>query len=143
MTQLPFLPQWPLLANPLALFGVLLFLGLIGGEFSKRALKLPRITGYVLVGVALGASGLKLLDDVLIAQSWIFVDIALGLILFELGRRLHLGWLRRDRWLPATGVAGKRAGVRLYVLARWSGSVCSRCMRRSPRPSVFPLRRPW
>ena len=105
MAQLPFLPHWPLLANPLALFGVLLLVGVVGGEFTKRVLKLPRITGYVLVGMALGASGLKLLDDALIAQSWIFVDIAIGLVLFELGRRLDLGWLRRDPWLAATGVA--------------------------------------
>jgi Kef-type K+ transport system membrane component KefB len=105
MAQLPFLPQWPFTANPLALFGALLLLGVAGGEFIKRVLQLPRITGYVLVGMALGASGLKWLDDALIAQTWIFVDIAIGLVLFELGRRLDLGWLRRDPWLAVTGVA--------------------------------------
>lgn len=105
MSDLPFLPHWPLLTNPLALFGVLLLTGVIGGEAVHRLFKLPRITGYVLVGMALGAGGLKLLDDTLLAQSAIFVDIAIGLVLFELGRRLDMGWLARDPWLAATGVA--------------------------------------
>lgn len=105
MAQLSFLPQWPLLSNPLALFGLLLFAGVIGGELAWRWLRLPRITGYVLAGMALGASGLTLLDEKLIAQAAPFVDIAMGLVLFELGRRLDLGWLNRDPWLAATGIA--------------------------------------
>ncbi|MBI2510261.1 MAG: cation:proton antiporter [Betaproteobacteria bacterium] len=99
-----FLPQYPLPANPLLLFGLLLLAGLAGGELVKRVLNLPRIVGYVLIGLALGASGLNVLDAKLVREAWIFVDIALGLILFELGRRLDFAWLRRDRWLAATGV---------------------------------------
>jgi len=99
-----FLPQYPLTANPLLLFGLLLLAGMIGGEVVKRVIALPRIVGYVLVGLVLGASGLGLLNPKLIGEAWIFVDIALGLILFELGRRLDLTWLRRDPWLAATGV---------------------------------------
>ena len=99
-----FLPQFPLSTNPLLLFGLLLLAGLIGGELVKRVLRLPRIVGYVLIGLALGASGLGVLDAGLVKEAWIFVDIALGLILFELGRRLHFTWLRNDRWLLATGL---------------------------------------
>ena len=102
MTDLGFLPQLPPSPNPLALFGLLLLAGLLGGELVKRVLHLPRITGYVLTGMLLG--GLRLLDGKLMAEAWIFVDIALGLILFELGLRLDLTWLRKDRWLLATGV---------------------------------------
>lgn len=105
MTQYPFLPQWPLLADPLVQFGLLLLAGVIGGEFARRVLRLPSICGYVLVGLALGASGLNLVDEALITQARLFVDIAIGLVLFELGRRLTLGWLRRDPWLGATGIA--------------------------------------
>ena len=99
-----FLPQYPLTANPLLLFGLLLLAGLIGGELAKRVLSAPRIVGYVLTGLALGTSGLKLLDAGLVKEAWIFVDIALGLILYELGRKLDFGWFRRDPWLAATGV---------------------------------------
>jgi len=99
-----FLPQYPFATNPLLLFGLLLLAGLIGGELVKRVLLLPRIIGYVLTGLTLGASGLGMLDAGMVKDAWIFVDIALGLILFELGRRLHFAWLRNDRWLLATGL---------------------------------------
>lgn len=99
-----FLPQYPFPANPVMLFGLLLLAGLVGGELVKRVIRLPRIVGYVLSGLLLGASGVNLLDAKLVNESWIFVDIALGLVLFELGRRLHFTWLRNDRWLLATGL---------------------------------------
>jgi Kef-type K+ transport system membrane component KefB len=98
------LPQFPLAASPLALFGLLLIAGVVGGELMRRVLRVPRIVGYVLIGMLLGASGLRLLDEKLLNESWIFVDIALGLVLYELGLRLDFSWLRRDRWLLATGV---------------------------------------
>jgi Kef-type K+ transport system membrane component KefB len=104
MTSQGFLPQLPLTVNALALFGLLLLVGLIGGEFAKRVLRLPRVVGYVVVGLLLGESGLGLLNARVVAESWIFVEIALGLILFELGRRLHFAWLLNDRWLLATGL---------------------------------------
>jgi NhaP-type Na+/H+ or K+/H+ antiporter len=99
-----FLPQYPFAASPLLLFGLLLLAGLIGGELARRLAQVPRVVGYVLVGLALGEGGLGLLGGERVLEAWIFVDMALGLILFELGRRLDLGWFRRDPWLAATGV---------------------------------------
>jgi Kef-type K+ transport system membrane component KefB len=99
-----FLPNYPFPANPVLLFGLLLLAGVIGGELARRALRLPRIAGYVLTGLLLGANGLNLLDASTVQDAWIFVDIALGMVLFELGRRLHFAWLRNDRWLLATGI---------------------------------------
>jgi len=40
MTSFEFLPQFPLPANPLALFGVLLLAGALGGELMRRVLNL-------------------------------------------------------------------------------------------------------
>jgi len=99
-----FLPGYPFPPNPVLLFGLLLLAGIVGGELVKRALRLPRIVGYVLIGLLLGGSGVNLLDAKIAKESWIFVDIALGLVLFDLGRRLHFNWLRNDRWLLATGL---------------------------------------
>jgi Kef-type K+ transport system membrane component KefB len=100
-----FLPQLPPPADPLLLFGLLLVAGFVGGEAVARAARLPRIVGYALAGLALGPGGFGLLDAELVGRAWIFADIALGLVLYELGRRLDLGWLRRDPWLAATGLA--------------------------------------
>lgn len=98
-----FLPQYPFAASPLLLFGLLLLAGLAGGELARRLARLPRVVGYVLVGLVLGEGGLNLLDVERVQEAWIFVDMALGLIVFELGRRLDFGWFRRDPWLAATG----------------------------------------
>src|SRR5712671_725871 len=97
MTHLEFLPQFPLPANPLALFGVLLLVGALGGELVRRVLNLPRITGYVLIGLTLGASGLNVLDTRMLGYTRVFLDIGLGLV--------HFAWLMRDRWLAAMAFA--------------------------------------
>jgi Kef-type K+ transport system membrane component KefB len=99
-----FLPSLPLeLSYPL-LFGVLLVAGMMGGELA-RFLKLPRIIGYVVVGFIIGPLGEPMGLGPLIDEARIFVDLALGLVLFELGRRMDLRWMRREWTLAATGVA--------------------------------------
>jgi Kef-type K+ transport system membrane component KefB len=45
------------------------------------------------------------LDQATLSDLSIFVDISLGLILFELGRRLDIRWLAHDRWLLASSIA--------------------------------------
>ncbi len=104
MPELNFLPTLPPALTPPILFGLLLLVGLLGGEVA-RLFALPRITGYLLVGVLFGPGGLGVLSGQLIRESRVFVDISLGLILFELGRRLDYQWLRRNRWLFATAIA--------------------------------------
>lgn len=105
MSALDYLPSFPLPPNPVLLFGVLLLAGFTGGELVRRIVQLPRITGYVLVGLTLGASGFGVIDENLAREARMFVNIGLGIILFELGRRLDFNWLRRDRWFAATAVA--------------------------------------
>lgn len=104
MSAFDFLPSYPLPPNPVLLFGLLLLAGFAGGELVQR-LRLPRITGYVLIGLMLGSSGLGLVDTRLASEASMFVNIGLGIVLFELGRRLDLRWLWRDRWFAATALA--------------------------------------
>ncbi len=117
MTELGFLPKLPPAANALALFGMLLLAGVVGGELARRLLSTPRVVGYVLMGLALGGGGLNLLDAQLVKEAWIFVEIALGLILYALGRRVDLAWLRRDPWLGATSVLESALSFALIFLA--------------------------
>jgi Kef-type K+ transport system membrane component KefB len=99
-----FLPTLPFTFSYPLLFGVLLVLGMIGGEIA-RSLKLPRIIGYVIIGFVIApvarAMGLELLID----EARIFVNLALGLVLFDLGRRLDLQWMKRDWTLAVSGLA--------------------------------------
>jgi Kef-type K+ transport system membrane component KefB len=116
------LPALPLSEGPLVLFGLLLLAGLIGGELARRALALPKITGYVLIGLLLGPAGADWLDHSLMAASDAILDFAVGLVLFELGQRLDLRWLQRDRWLAVTGIA--EAGLSfacMYFVLVWFG----------------------
>jgi Kef-type K+ transport system membrane component KefB len=111
-----FLPSWPPAFGELVLFGGLLLAGLLGGELAHRAAALPRITGWVLVGVACGPHALGLLREPLFAGARVFVDLALGLIVFELGHRFDFGWLARNRWL-AVAALGESLGAFLAIYA--------------------------
>jgi Kef-type K+ transport system membrane component KefB len=105
MDDIGFLPSFPLAAANLMLVGAILLCGLAVGQVFVRVLKLPRITGFVAAGLVLGPGVLGLLDQTMLGELSIFVDISLGLILFELGRRLDLRWFTHDRWLLASSVA--------------------------------------
>jgi Kef-type K+ transport system membrane component KefB len=99
-------PSQPLQWNALLLFGSLLLLGLIGGHLVSKNPWIPRITGYLLVGIVVGESGLQWLSGDMLKVAHIFADIALALVVYQLGRYVDIGWLRHERWLVATVVAG-------------------------------------
>ncbi|MDO6387608.1 MULTISPECIES: cation:proton antiporter [unclassified Uliginosibacterium] len=104
LQALPFLPAWPPEAHPLLLFGLLLFLAIALGELFSR-LHLPRISAYIFTGVLL-----SLLRDEpsltgLRPVAHQIFEFAFALLLFELGQRIDLGWLRRNPWLLVTSLA--------------------------------------
>jgi Kef-type K+ transport system membrane component KefB len=99
-------PSQPIQWNALLLFGSLLLLGLIGGYLVSRNPWIPRITGYLLVGIVVGESGFQWLSGDLFKVASIFADIALALVVYQLGRYVDIGWLRHERWLLATVLSG-------------------------------------
>ncbi len=99
-----FLPSLPFTLSYPLLFGVLLVAGMLGGEMA-RSFRLPRIIGYVIVGFVLAPLAQAADLDPLLDQARIFVDLALGLVLFDLGRRMDLQWMKRDWTLAASGLA--------------------------------------
>ena len=99
-----FLPSFPLQLSYPLLFGALLVAGMMGGELA-RLVRAPRILGYVIVGFAMGPFTRELGVGELLDVGRIFVDLAIGLVLFEMGRRMDLGWMKRDWTLAATGIA--------------------------------------
>ena len=105
MTAPDFLPAWPPAANNLILFALLLLAGVLGGRLAATTRVLPAITGYIAIGFLLGPGGLHLLNESALASARVFADVSLGLVVFELGRRLDLAWARHDRWLLPMGLA--------------------------------------
>jgi Kef-type K+ transport system membrane component KefB len=85
------------LAWPLALA-----LAWVAGEFGHRWTGLPRISIYGLVGFVLANSQTGLLPES--ASIALLANIAFGLILFELGYRINLRWLRSNPWLGVTSM---------------------------------------
>lgn len=71
--------------NSIQVFGFVLLGGLLAGELARRLTRLPRTTGYVLFGMLVGQSGLNWVTPLHIESAQLFIDLALGLILFELG----------------------------------------------------------
>ena len=105
MTAPAFLPDWPPAANAFLIFGLLLLAGLVGGRLAATTRVLPAITGYIAMGFLLGPGVLGWLSDAALAQSRVLAEFSLGLIVFDLGRRLDLSWARHDRWLLPMGLA--------------------------------------
>lgn len=96
---LPFLSRSAEGPDPLLACGLTLIAGLLVGELLYRRFRLPRVVGYVLLGAVLGGiagnGGRPLIQLVLRPMA----DVSLGLLLLETGRRIDLGWLRRNRHL--------------------------------------------
>ena len=76
----------------------------VAGELGHRWTRLPRISLYSLTGFALGGSQLGLLPDGN-AALLLLANVAFGLILFELGYRINLRWLRANPWMGVSSLA--------------------------------------
>lgn len=81
--------------------GFLLLAAYVGGKVAKR-LGLSRVTGYIVVGLAIGPSVLHLLDTAQVGRLAPFSEIAIALIALTAGGELNLRRLRGSgRYLTA------------------------------------------
>ena len=102
MNALSLLPTLPAALSILTAFGALLATGIVGARLFARPLAIPDLTAWVLAGMLIGLPGLKLIAPDVLTDLKLVTDLALALVLFQLGRRLDLGWLLRERWLLLT-----------------------------------------
>lgn len=77
----------------------------LAGEFGQRWTGLPRISFYGLVGVLLAAPQLGVPPPPDAGAVLLLADLAFGLVLFELGYRINLRWLRTNPWIGVAGLA--------------------------------------
>lgn len=96
-------PIWGDLAIPFTLLIAWLL-----GELGQRWLGLSRISCYGLIGVLIAA--IMRISQTLfqVEDLWsltLLAQIAFGLLLFELGYRINLEWLRRNPWLTLSAIA--------------------------------------
>jgi Kef-type K+ transport system membrane component KefB len=102
--RLVFLPPFPDQLDTLALFSLMLVIGLLIGERLHTKFGCPKLIGYVLAGAFFGPSVLGWISFEALAQTRSLADAALGILMLEIGRRLDLRWLFRHRELIRTTV---------------------------------------
>ena len=74
--------------NILLLLGLALFGGTVGGRIFQK-LRIPQVVGYIAIGIVLGQTGLKIVDENIISALQPFNYFALGLIGFMIGGELE------------------------------------------------------
>ena len=115
-------PHW----NALLLFGALLLLGLVAGHLAQKSRWVPRLTGYLAIGFVLGGGGLNWLSGDVLQVVSIFADIAMALLVYQLGRYVDVRWILRERWLLATVLLSAFLCFCFVALAlRWYGTSLS------------------
>jgi NhaP-type Na+/H+ and K+/H+ antiporter len=100
-----FFPAWPLTPDAIFWAGLALLAAGLCGELCYRAWHLPRISGYAVIGLIAGSAGSGVIDADAASAARPLLDVALGLLLFELGSRLDLRWIRRNTWLILSSIA--------------------------------------
>ncbi|MGX4642085.1 cation:proton antiporter [Massilia sp. SYSU DXS3249] len=90
----------------------------VAGEFGQRWTGLPRISFYGLVGFALAGPQLGVLPAPDGGAVSMLADVAFGLILFELGYRINLRWLKNNPWIGISGLVESLATfIAVYLIA--------------------------
>jgi Kef-type K+ transport system membrane component KefB len=77
------------------LFALILCSGFLMTRVTKLA-KLPHVTGYLLAGIVIGPSVLKLINVETVRQLDVITDIALAIIAFSVGRFFKLSRLKSN-----------------------------------------------
>jgi Kef-type K+ transport system membrane component KefB len=106
------------LAWPLALV-----VSWMAGELVHRWTGIPRISMYGLAGFLAGNLALRVQGPIDHSPYLLLASLAFGLILFELGYRINLRWLRANPWILATSLLESGATfVAVWLAAHWFGA---------------------
>ncbi len=80
--------------NEILSVGLILMAALVAGHLAQL-IRIPEVTGYLLVGVAIGPASLDFISHGNLATLGFLGDVALGLILFNIGAIFEAGNFRR------------------------------------------------
>jgi Kef-type K+ transport system membrane component KefB len=117
--------NWPNLhqLDPVLGLAAVMLIAVVAASILHRLLKLPRLTGSMVVGALASPLGLGLLrpDDL---NGWKpIIDLAIAALVFELGSRLRPRWLIDNPWLAASCVLeGLCAALAVGAVLVWLGA---------------------
>lgn len=106
-----------MISNVILAVGFLLVVALLGAIFSEQ-LRIPKVTAYLLVGLAVGPHGSGLLSESHAQSLEPFSDMAMAMVLFNLGCHFSLDRFRKllSRLLP-TGFGEQSLCLLLVAIA--------------------------
>ena len=90
------------------------FLGLLSSKVMKEV-RLPNVTGYLIIGLIAGPYCLKWLSVEVVEQFSIIPDIALGLIAFSIGAEFKLDYLKKVGKSPVIIALAEGIGAVIFV----------------------------
>lgn len=80
--------------NILTYIGIMLAAALAAGKIVKK-LKLPNVTGYLVIGLLIGPNCLSILSEELLANMSLVTELALGCIAFSIGAEFRISFLKK------------------------------------------------
>ncbi|AIO18426.1 potassium/proton antiporter [Candidatus Izimaplasma bacterium HR1] len=80
--------------NPLFGVAALIIFGLVGGKLISL-IKFPRVTGYILIGIIVGPSVLRVLSHEMVESFTIIRQVAIGFIGYTIGLELRFSKLKK------------------------------------------------
>jgi Kef-type K+ transport system membrane component KefB len=92
------------LVTPLAVTTLLFLASLLLAEAAVRAVRLPRVAALVLAGAAIGWLRKDNEAAALMPLPTVLLEALAMVLLFEVGQRVPLAWIRRNPWLLAASV---------------------------------------
>ena len=107
---------WPPVPGAIFWAALILIGGALLGEAVYRRFGVPRIVGYSAMGMAVALTGHGVPQGRLDGLLRLVVDLALALLLFELGSRVRLRWLRSNPALLVTSAAESLLGFAAVVV---------------------------
>lgn len=103
MDELQWLPSWPSQFSLLTTVALMLLSGELAARVLCPILRIPEISVHLLCGLLLGPTGIGVISVQNMPGLSELTELALGVVLFELARRVDPAWLLRERWALATG----------------------------------------
>ncbi len=99
-------------AEPALGLALVMLIAVVAGDLLQRAIRLPRACGWMLVGALASPLALSLIERTDLDPWKALIDLAVGMLLFELGSRIRPRWLFDNPWLAvACIVEGLLAGI--------------------------------
>jgi Kef-type K+ transport system membrane component KefB len=99
----------------LLILGLIFFFGYLGGLLANR-IGLPKVSGYVLVGIILSPSVTGVISNEFLNSSSVIVDFALAMVAFDLGGNLRWNNLKKHKTSIISILFGEGAGAFVSVM---------------------------